>query len=248
VPVPTSRRGRRRRTALRDPTDLARRPRYHTRTPRTRRWRPLDYCSARTQPALLDEPAAGTRRRALPGVERRDRERRAQPSRDRGGRAERRGEVARSPVPPPSGRALHRSHAGGGRSSQPTATAPVVALPTPADPTERGTTDADAISAQPTETWTRSPARRRPHPPCLCRPRGGCRTTAFFDDHALDERLAIKFDPALLDFCPDPVRSTRSGCKPAAGRGRAPARWRRGPGGIRWSDRRDDFRTEILGR
>ncbi|HEX5586990.1 MAG TPA: NAD-glutamate dehydrogenase [Acidimicrobiia bacterium] len=77
--------------------------------------------------------------------------------------------------------------------------------------------------------------------------RAAVRTTAFFDDHVLDDRLAIKFDPALLEFLPRPrpaheiwVYSPR--VEGVHLRGGDIAR-----GGIRWSDRRDDFRTEILG-
>ena len=59
--------------------------------------------------------------------------------------------------------------------------------------------------------------------------------------------LSLKFDPAGVPACPSRDRRTRSGCTAAAVEGvhlrfGAVAR-----GGLRWSDRREDFRTEVLG-
>ena len=77
--------------------------------------------------------------------------------------------------------------------------------------------------------------------------RAAVRTNAFFVDRAVEDRLAIKFDPAALAFLPSPrpaheiwVYSPRF--EGVHLRGGDVAR-----GGIRWSDRRDDFRTEVLG-
>ena len=73
------------------------------------------------------------------------------------------------------------------------------------------------------------------------------RTNAFLPGKAVGDRLAFKFDPSSLDFLPRPrplheiwVYTPR--VEGVHLRGGDVAR-----GGIRWSDRRDDFRTEILG-
>ena len=73
------------------------------------------------------------------------------------------------------------------------------------------------------------------------------RTNASFDPDVVDDRLAVKLDPSRLDFLPRPrpaheiwVYSPR--VEGVHLRGGDVAR-----GGIRWSDRRDDFRTEVLG-
>jgi glutamate dehydrogenase len=73
------------------------------------------------------------------------------------------------------------------------------------------------------------------------------RTNAFLPDRALGDRLAVKLDPTSLDFLPRPrpVHEIWVYCPRVEGvhlRGGDVAR-----GGIRWSDRRDDFRTEVLG-
>ncbi len=73
------------------------------------------------------------------------------------------------------------------------------------------------------------------------------RTNAFLPGKEVGDRLAFKLDPSLLDFLPRPrplheiwVYTPR--VEGVHLRGGDVAR-----GGIRWSDRRDDFRTEILG-
>jgi glutamate dehydrogenase len=73
------------------------------------------------------------------------------------------------------------------------------------------------------------------------------RTNASFAPEVVDDRLAVKLDPRLLEFLPRPrpvheiwVYSPR--VEGVHLRGGDVAR-----GGIRWSDRRDDFRTEVLG-
>ncbi|MET0894759.1 MAG: NAD-glutamate dehydrogenase [Acidimicrobiia bacterium] len=73
------------------------------------------------------------------------------------------------------------------------------------------------------------------------------RTNAFLPGRVLGDRLACKLDPSSLEFLPLPrpeheiwVYTPR--VEGVHLRGGDIAR-----GGIRWSDRRDDFRTEILG-
>ncbi|MET0627080.1 MAG: NAD-glutamate dehydrogenase, partial [Acidimicrobiia bacterium] len=151
-------------------------------------------------------------------------------------------------------------HQVGVRFTEATLAATLVANPAPTravvalfharlDPAARSATDGDAISAQLERDIdaVTSLDDDRILRAFAALARAAVRTTAFFDDHVLDERLAIKFDPALLDFLPRPrpvheiwVYSPR--VEGAHLRGGDVAR-----GGIRWSDRRDDFRTEILG-
>jgi glutamate dehydrogenase len=73
------------------------------------------------------------------------------------------------------------------------------------------------------------------------------RTNAFLEGRVVDDRLAIKLDPEALEFLPRPrpaheiwVYSPK--VEGVHLRGGDVAR-----GGIRWSERRDDFRTEVLG-
>ena len=59
--------------------------------------------------------------------------------------------------------------------------------------------------------------------------------------------MAFKFDPRGDPRAAAAAPGVRDlGVRPA-GRGRAPARRPIARGGLRWSDRREDFRTEVLG-
>ena len=60
-------------------------------------------------------------------------------------------------------------------------------------------------------------------------------------------RVVVKLDPAAIPDAAAPPPAVRDLRVRAPVRGAAPARRARRRGGIRWSDRREDFRTEILG-